>query len=265
MTITTPRLVTAETDYMLSLLRPMQAMFGEAAGIATARFGEAVALSMRTNTDPLFNRVLGFGDGALPLLDDVLGWYAERQATCRFDLVSGAFSQRVGDALAGRGFTPRPLETFLHAPPEPLAAPESGGPRVWKLAVEELDEFADIFLEVYPQEPLAEASVRNCLKVQYGQPAWHCYLASVAGTVAAFGAMYVNDGAAALISAATLPQFRRQGCQTALLARRMADAAELGCDLVWSHAACGSTSQRNMERQGMRPDYIKYRWERPVP
>lgn len=258
------RLIAAEIDYMLSLLRPMQAMFGEAGGIATARFGTAVALSMRTNTDPLFNRVLGFGDEDLPLLDDVLGWYAERQATCRFDLVSGASSQRAGDALAGRGFAPRPLETFLHAPPKPDVSAGQGGPEVRKLAVEELEEFAAVFLEVYPQEPPAEASVRACLKAQYSQPEWHCYLASVAGVVAAFGAMYVNNGAAALISAATLPQFRRQGCQTALLARRMADAAEFGGDLVWSHAMCGSTSQRNMERQGMRPDFIKYRWERPA-
>jgi len=262
MTVMVQRLIAAEIDYMLSLLRPMQAMFGEAGGIATARFGAAVALSMRTNADPLFNRVLGFGDDQLPLLDQVLDWFAQRQTVCRFDIIPDASGQRVGEVLAGRGFAPRPLETLLYAPPEPLAAPDSGEPKVWNLAVEELDEFATVFLEVYPQEPLAEASVRACLKAQYGQQEWHCYLASVAGADAAFGAMYVNNGTAALISAATLPQFRRQGCQTALLTRRMADAAELGCDLVWSHAACGSTSQSNMERQGMRPDFIKYRWER---
>ncbi len=247
---------------MLSLLRPTQAMFGEAAGIVTARFGAAVALSMRTNTDPLFNRVLGFGDGDLPLLDDVLGWYAQRQTACRFDIVSGASSQRAGDALAGRGFKPRPLETFLHASPKPGVSFGQGGPKVRRLAAEKMDEFAAVFLEVYPQEPPVEASVRACLKAQYGQPEWHCYLASVAGAVAAFGAMYVSDGVASLISAATLPRFRRQGCQTALLARRIADAAKLGCDLVWSHAARGSTSQCSMERQGMRPDFIKHRWKR---
>lgn len=262
--ITAQRLVAAEIDYMLSLLRPMQAVFGEAGEIATASFGDAIALSMRVNADPAFNRVLGFGDRDLPLLDQVLDWFALQQVVCRFDIVSGAFNRSVREFLIGRGFTPQPLETFLHAASKPFAAPSSEGPKVWKLAPEEMEEFASIFLAIYPQYPLAEASVRTCLKVQYGQPAWHCYLASLEGNTAAFGAMYVNGGVASLISAATLPRFRRQGCQMALLARRMADAAELGCDLVWSHAACGSTSQRNMERQGMRPDYIKYRWERPA-
>ena len=249
---------------MLSLLRPIQATFGEAAGIATARFGGAVALSMQTNADPAFNRVLGFDEGDLPLLDEILEWYTRRHAGCRFDILSAAPLISPPEALVERGFSPRPLEMFLYAPPRHHALPDKRGPEVRALAGDDLEEFAAAFLAVYPQHPAAEDAVRICLKAQYGQPEWRCYLASVAGTVAAFGAMYVSGDTAALISAATLPQFRRQGCQTALLARRMADAAELGCDFVWSHAACDSTSQRNMERLGMRPVAIKHRCERPT-
>lgn len=135
---------------------------------------------------------------------------------------------------------------------------------MWELGRNELEEFICAFLAVYPQPPEAEEATEVCIRAQYGQPEWHCYVARMEGAVAAFGAMYVNDGAAALISAATVPQFRRQGCQAALLARRMADAAELGCELIWSHAACGSSSQRNMERRGMRPAAVKYRYERPL-
>ena len=258
------RVIAAEIDYMLSLLRPMRAMFGEAAGIATANFGGAVALSMQTNADPPFNRVLGFGEDGLPLLDEILDWYARRHTACRFDILFAAPSVSPLEALVERGFPPRPLETFLYASPPYHALIGESEPEVRALAGDDLEEFAAAFLAVYPQESSVEGSVRTCLKAQYDQPGWHCYLASVAGTVAAFGAMYVNDGTAALVSAATVPQFRNRGCQSALLARRMADAAELGCDLVWSHAACDSTSQHNMERLGMRPVAIKYRHERPT-
>lgn len=254
----------AEIDYLLSLLRPLQAMFGEAGGVATARFGSAVALSMPANPDPAFNRVLGFDDTDLPLLDDILDWYGERRTACRFDLLSGAFSPSLSESLVARGFASRPLETFLSAPLTPSIPAASAGPEVRKLDPADLDAFASAFLQVYPHDPAAEEAVRMCLKAQYGQPEWHCYLASLEGTVAAFGAMYVSEGSAALISAATLPAFRRQGCQTALLTRRRADAAQLGCTLAWSHAACGSISERNMERQGLRPACVKFRWERPV-
>ena len=263
MTVMAQRLGAAEMDYMLSLLRPMQAMFGEAGGIATASFGGALALSMQANADPAFNRVLGFGDGELPLLDDILAWYSKRRTVCRFDILSGVSRPPLADNLGQHGFAPHPLETFLYTSPCPHTAPVKGEPEV-RLAEDDLEDFASAFLAVYPQPFEVEEAVRACIKAQYGQPEWHCYLASWEGTIAAFGAMYVHEGAAALISAATLPPFRRRGCQSALLARRMADAAHLGCDLVWSHAACGSMSQRNMERQGMRPESIKYRYERPV-
>ena len=254
----------AEIDYMLSLLRPLQAMFGETGGVTTARFGSAVALSMSANSDPALNRVLGFGDTDLPLLDGILDWYSERRTACRFDLLSGAFSPSLSDSLAARGFASRPLETFLSGPLTFPILAAAARPKVRKLDPADLDAFASAFLQVYPHPPSIEEAVRICLKAQYSQPEWHCYLASVEGTVAAFGAMYVHGGCAALISAATLPAYRRQGCQTALLTRRRADAAQLDCTLAWSHAACGSISERNMARQGMRPACVKFRWERPA-
>ena len=258
------RLVEAESDYLLSLVCPIQAMYGEAGGIATAHFGEAVALAMPASTDPSFNRVLGFGDEELPLLDDILNWYACRDAVCRFDILSGAFSSLLVDGLEEHGFVSRPLETFLSVAPTLHALPKKQDMEIRELAPHDLSDFSSAFLAVYPQSPAVEEAVRTCLQAQYSQPEWRCYLACIVGTVAAFGAMYIHNGMAALISAATLPQFRRRGCQMALLTRRLADAAELGCDLAWSHAVCGSTSQRNMERQGMCPVSIKYRFERPI-
>lgn len=40
----------------------------------------------------------------------------------------------------------------------------------------------------------------------------------------------------------------------------MADAAELGCDLVAAQAAVGSTSQHNMERAGLRIAFSRAFW-----
>ena len=48
--------------------------------------------------------------------------------------------------------------------------------------------------------------------------------------------------------------------EAALLRRRIADAAAAGADLVFSGAAPLSTSHRNMERAGMRIQFVRSLW-----
>ena len=83
------------------------------------------------------------------------------------------------------------------------------------------------------------------------------YVATVGDVPAAAAALTVADGIGYLANAATLPTFRRRGCQRALIAARVADAADAGCDLVTSGATFGSSSQRNLERAGFRLAYTK--------
>ena len=255
--MSTERLIAAEIEYMRSLLAPLQSAFG---GIEIIQFAEAVAFHMPANSDPLLNRVLGFDESCIQHLDAIMDWHAQRSTPCRFEVISDASSQRAEEALTRRGFSSRAVESFLCSAPFRPSLPRDDI-EVDQLAPENLDEFASAFLAVYHSEPSVEPFVRASLKMQYSQPDWHCYLAFLAGDVAAFGAMRVRNGVASLISGATLPHLRRRGCQTALLKRRLADAAGLDCDLVFSHAACGSTSQHNMQRLGMRLVAAKLLWE----
>jgi GNAT superfamily N-acetyltransferase len=85
------------------------------------------------------------------------------------------------------------------------------------------------------------------------------FFASVNGGLAggAGGLIVPERKLLALFGAATLPRFRGQGIQTAFLHRRMAVAAEAGCDLAVTVTLGGSTSQRNAERAGFRVAYSK--------
>jgi GNAT superfamily N-acetyltransferase len=62
---------------------------------------------------------------------------------------------------------------------------------------------------------------------------------------------------ASLFGAATLPEHRRQGVQTALIAKRLQEAAHAGCEYAVVSTMPGSGSQRNMERRGFRLAYTK--------
>ena len=62
---------------------------------------------------------------------------------------------------------------------------------------------------------------------------------------------------AALFGTATLPEFRRRGVQSALIALRLHQAAKAGCEYAVVSTLPGGGSQRNMERRGFRLAYTK--------
>lgn len=76
------------------------------------------------------------------------------------------------------------------------------------------------------------------------------YLAEREGEPAGGASMRLFEGVAQLCGAATLPAHRRRGVQGALLARRLADATEEGCDVAIVTTLPGSKSHENGHRKG---------------
>jgi hypothetical protein len=99
-----------------------------------------------------------------------------------------------------------------------------------------------------------------------GRPGWRCYVAKVDGDAQAAGAMLVLGGAIAELGmAATLEPARRRGCQLALLHRRILDAAEAGCELLFVETGeripeRPSNSYRNILRAGFEQAYLCPNW-----
>ena len=83
------------------------------------------------------------------------------------------------------------------------------------------------------------------------------YVALCDGAVAGGGSMRLTDGVAQLTGAATAPEFRRRGVQAALLAVRLRDAARAGCDIAVVTTDPGSTSQKNVQRNGFQLLYTR--------
>ena len=91
----------------------------------------------------------------------------------------------------------------------------------------------------------------------YGRRDACFYLAFADGIVAGGGGVFAGQGVGGLFGASTLPAFRRRGVQSALLAARLAWARAKGCDLAVSFARPGSSSHRNIERNGFRVAYTR--------
>lgn len=100
-----------------------------------------------------------------------------------------------------------------------------------------------------------------------GREGWHCYVARVDGVAQACAAMLIDGGLAEFGVAATLEPARGQGCQLALLHRRIADAVGAGCRLLFVEtgervAGRPANSYRNILRAGFEEAYLRPNWRR---
>jgi ribosomal protein S18 acetylase RimI-like enzyme len=115
------------------------------------------------------------------------------------------------------------------------------------VAVDEADRFGLLAARSYE---MAEA---EALWSAYARVALaSCYIAEMEGVPTGVGFMCCWGDDAFLDGAATLPEYRQRGCQTALLAHRLREARALGARGAFSRTGEGSLSQRNLERAGFR-------------
>jgi hypothetical protein len=100
------------------------------------------------------------------------------------------------------------------------------------------------------------------------QEGWHCYSAKLDGREVACGSMLTMDKLAMLALDATLPAARGNGCHTALIARRLADAARAGCESVVAEVCDGHPATPsaigNLTRAGFLEIPGATNWRRPT-
>ena len=212
-----------------------------------------------------FNRTIGLRDHGPEEIDAVLAWYRERGVDCRFDVAPMVCTERACRSLAERGFHQSGSHTVLYGEPTPTRPAAVASVDVVEVGSGDMEVFAELFMLYYEDMNLGpdlRRRARANVEARHPLPGWRLYVASVDGAPAAFGALYVSDGVGSLGGAATAPPFRGRGCQSALVRRRIADAAAEGCDLIAAQASPGSSSQRNMERAGLRVAYTKAIWSR---
>jgi len=101
-----------------------------------------------------------------------------------------------------------------------------------------------------------------------GRPHWVCVMAFAATSPVAAGAVYVNGEHAWLGFGATLASHRRHGAQSALLARRLSEAAAKGARMAVTETGerlpdKPSNSYRNILRAGFEEMYLRQNYMSP--
>ena len=213
-----------------------------------------------------FNKVAGLGFDGVPspqFFEALERDFAERQAPLQFE-VSSLADPGIVRTLTQRGYALVGFENVLglriHAGiADSLDTPDDDI-EVGEAAIAESSVWIDTvttgFLQpdVFDGPPSHESFERELLERIFADmaaaPGFERYLARRGGAIAGGASFRTQDGVAQLNGAATLPQHRRHGVQSALLRYRLMEAARRGCDVAVVTTQPGSKSQENVQRSG---------------
>lgn len=212
------------------------------------------------------NKMVGFGFGGTPdagVLDDVERRFAERAAPVQAE-VSTLADPDIVRTLSRRGYELVGFENVLGLAitPELQATLERrvsgidvvpvgpGDVQTWMDAVTE----GFLHPDTFDGPPSHESIPREVLERVFGDTVaaggFRRFLARREGAVAGGASFRIEDGVAQLSGAATLPNHRRRGVQSAFLRHRLLEAARAGCDLAVVTTQPGSKSQENVQKAG---------------
>jgi len=212
---------------------------------------------------PMLNQITGLGvdePATEEVLDEALAAMGDG-VSCYVAVAPGARPEALTGWLADRGLEPGWGWMAFRRGLEPLPAPETSL-RLVRVAESESHDFGRIVAAGYglPEEVVSWAGEAHA----HG---WECWLALDGDEPAAAAGLYVEDGVGYIGFAATLPEHRGKGGQSALLAHRIERARELGCDVLVTETGerrddLPSNSYRNILRAGFQEVAVRANWLR---
>lgn len=242
----------------LEAFRDLYAVAPASLGASMAELGGALCL--RLEADPrsaMFNRVLGLGlerpatedglDRIVSVFGEATGWSIALAPQAEPSELEAWLEQR--GLTSGYGWT-----KFTRAAG---SAPDADS----DLRVEQVDEggaFAEAFVRGYGTPDF----FRDWVARLPGRPGWQCFVAFDGSDPAGVGALYVTGTVGWLGIGATVPEHRRKGAQSAILAARIDAAAAAGCKVVATETGEPrggepGGSWRNIARAGFEPQYVR--------
>ncbi len=236
-------------------------------GIRVRQIGSATARQFAAIDFTLFNAVIGLGltePATTEMVDEIIDFY--RPAGVSFVIQLSPFAQpaELPQWLEARGFQARDrwpkMYRAVQDPPSITTDIE-----IRQIGPKDADAFAETALAGF-EMPLFAHPLLEILKPTVGTPNWRHYLGYDGGRPVSTSALFIHNDVGGCGIGSTLPAYRRRGAQGAMFARRIGDAAAVGCRWIITETGEDTPerpnpSYHNMVRTGfqlayMRPNYL---------
>jgi GNAT superfamily N-acetyltransferase len=240
--------------------RALPADTAEEWGVRVEAIGSSTAVRVARFPMPLLNRVVGLGIGepaTEAMVDALVELYRTANVPFAIQVSPAARPAKLAEWLEARGIRRgRSWAKFYRDVEPPPDIPTSL--RIEQIGLEQAVAYAQTFLAGFEMPVEMEPMVTGAI----GRTGWHHYLAYAGDVPVSAAALYVAGDVGCLIGAATLPDYRRRGGQGALMARRIRDAAALGCRWLVTEtgedtAENPNPSYHNMVRTGFKLAYLR--------
>lgn len=233
-------------------------------GLQVKAFGSTVVFTAKALPMILYNRVLCLGI-VEPVTQEIISElvsYLRQHAAPNFAFQISPAAPVLSTWLTEHGLKRTNSWMKLYRGTDP-PLPMLTSLRVEEAGTEQASVFANTFCEGYG---ISAQVARQLVAPLVGRTDWHCYLALEGDVPAATGALFVQDGIGWLGFSSTLPAYRRRGAQSALITRRIQDAAAQGCQWLVTEtdehtSKKPNQSYLNLIRLGFRLAYQRPNYE----
>jgi GNAT superfamily N-acetyltransferase len=246
------------------LARVAPASFAQAIGLEAAEIHHAFFLMASRIPVFQFNWLAGTGlngDDGSSIAEAVSRFRAAEQSKFIIQIPPGPNANACERAAHDAGLRPHPLAWAKFHRGTSGAPVSNTALRVREVEAQERDLFAATAVCGFGMPP----AMASWLSEIVGRPRWHVYVTDDGNVPMGAGALYVEDDFAWLGIGATRPEARRRGSQSALLARRLADAAKFGARHAVTETGVpqegyAAPSYANILRAGFSVAYIRPNW-----
>ncbi len=250
--------ITHERNNFVAWTEAIQAVNDNIYGAKIRQFGNATVILNQQFPSPIFNRVFQISWEDRQYIPDILAFFRENNVRPMFDISPYdikpyTYGDNILTVLADNELHHAGFHQMLYAEPYMDIPDIPAYMSIEEVTVEKgLEEFEAIYK--------AYSGDGRAISLLVGHPEYTCYLARIDGAAAGLGLLHVANGVGSMATGVTLPEFRNRGCQTALLYRRMRDAALSNCHLVISQCQPGGSSQNNQLEVGLKLLGTKVWW-----
>jgi hypothetical protein len=249
-----------EAHMMEEMVRTMSPDVVARYGVRLERIGGATAMCVSEVNFPWFNRVLGLGLRE-PVTDAVLNaaqaFYRDARVLYMLPIAPAVLTDELHAKLEARGLrrSDNWAKMIRGVEPPPEIRTDL---RLEPVGAHQAEAFAEVLCTCFGLPPECGILVSGLI----GEPSWRHYAAFDGDRLVATGALCVRGEAGILGLGATLPSHRERGAQGAIMARRIRDAATLGCRLLITETGEDTPehpnpSYHNMLRTGFRLAYLR--------